>query len=341
MPFDVSKYLDVKERKIQNKINICSIVRWIIFFPIALAISSINYLILYYFFGNSGIAELTSFYIFTLYSIIIAPRYKRIIALIFLIVFILLETVGLIEIAKTEVLQADFWRSICFISILFGTALYTLITKKISGKWLPWVFGFCSGILGVVIIVLHTFLAYKFFKNDLKKFVSEFEYIQNNTEEKIYKPENVILKKRKTKKNFFSFLKYRWLKYKRNQKQKKSGENKKMKMPNFKLSQNVTFIIIALIVGFSYIFVEQNKINYKEKLRQEEKISDKIQQDAYESCMINAEADYISLWNTNCHSKNLKDDCSLPLDLAQNLENSLKNNQKICLDKLKNKAFKE
>lgn len=156
------------------------------------------------------------------------------------------------------------------------------------------------------------------------------------------------------KRTFGRFLKYGWLKFKRkirNTKTISQNENKKQKV-EFVLSKNLIFIVVALIIGFSYIFVEQSKINYKEKIRKEEQayeekirqeneINDKKQQYYYEYCMIKANDNYISLWNTNCKSRKLKKDCTLPLPLADSINKQYEKDQKICMDKLKTKAFNE
>lgn len=155
-------------------------------------------------------------------------------------------------------------------------------------------------------------------------------------------------KVKSTKMNFLRFLKYKYLKYKKYQRKQRKIKNEKQERKEvtkhrgrFVLSKDLTFIIIALIVALSYVFVEQNKINYKEKIRQEEELSEKIQQEAYESCMKEVESDYLYNWNKACKRLNKKTDCSLPAYNADSIEKWRKEAKTTCLDKLKNKAFKE
>ncbi len=136
---------------------------------------------------------------------------------------------------------------------------------------------------------------------------------------------------RTNKKTFKRFLKYKWLKLKRKIRHKKDVD----------LSKNLTFIFIVLIVAFSYIFVEQGKINYKEKIRQEEELRNKIQQEAYEDCMKDARTNYSYNWDRACKSLKRKNDCLLPAYRADSIEKWRNEEETNCLNKLKNKAFKE
>lgn len=116
---------------------------------------------------------------------------------------------------------------------------------------------------------------------------------------------------------------------------------KPIKLPKIQITKEICFIIIALIIAGSYILVENQKLNYKEKIRIEKETSEKIQQDAYESCMKEVEADYSYNWDKACKRLNKKNDCSLPAYNADTIEKWRKEAKTTCLDKLKNKAFKE
>ena len=105
------------------------------------------------------------------------------------------------------------------------------------------------------------------------------------------------------------------------------------------LSKNMTMIIIALIIAFAYIQVEQNKINYKEKIRQEEQQVVNEQREELEACIDRVEESYYDTWESNCKAKGLKNNCSLPLSLANSLEKDRENAKKTCMDRFKNKAF--
>jgi hypothetical protein len=48
-------------------------------------------------------------------------------------------------------------------------------------------------------------------------------------------------------------------------------------------------------------------------------------------CMDQAFEDYQASWASNCKAKGLKDTCSLPIALANNLDESLKDNKALCL----------
>lgn len=106
-------------------------------------------------------------------------------------------------------------------------------------------------------------------------------------------------------------------------------------------TKNGTFIIIALIIAISYIVVEQIKINYKEKVRQETLAQEEKQKIALESCLEDAANAYLSTWNINCKSLGKKDDCGLDLNLAKDLEKSKEQAEKLCMEQYKNKSFRE
>ena len=102
-------------------------------------------------------------------------------------------------------------------------------------------------------------------------------------------------------------------------------------------------IKISIIVGvmltslsITYYFViflssqEKIKIEKAEKKEFEQKIKEDQRQIDLDRCLLNAEIVYYELWNKNCKSRKLKDDCSLPLSLAESVNKTLKENKEDC-----------
>ncbi len=110
---------------------------------------------------------------------------------------------------------------------------------------------------------------------------------------------------------------------------------------DFFKTRNGALIIIALIVAISYITVECIKINYKEKIRQENLLQEEQQKTALEACLENAEDTYLATWNSNCKSLGKKEDCGLDIELAKAIEKEKDQAEKLCMEQFKNKAFRE
>ena len=105
--------------------------------------------------------------------------------------------------------------------------------------------------------------------------------------------------------------------------------------------QQLTYIIIAIILVIGYVSVEIYKISYKEKIRQENIQNDDKQKYMYNLCLENAEEVYLDDWKGECKSRKLKEDCSLPIDVAKNLDKRKQDAKKECHEIYKNKAFEE
>jgi len=105
------------------------------------------------------------------------------------------------------------------------------------------------------------------------------------------------------------------------------------------LKKEYVYIIIVGILAFAYLGGEWLKINHKDRIRKENIEYKEKQRQACEECIKQAEEDYYNVWNHTCKSRGLKEDCSLPLNVANSIEKDLQNNKKICIEKFKNNAF--
>lgn len=104
-------------------------------------------------------------------------------------------------------------------------------------------------------------------------------------------------------------------------------------------NKSIVIIIIAMIIASAYTLVEIQKINYKEKIRQEEIKFKESQQIALDRCLADAEQSYFDNWDSQCKSLNKKADCSLPTHRANQVEKWRTDAQKQCMDKFKNNGF--
>ena len=107
----------------------------------------------------------------------------------------------------------------------------------------------------------------------------------------------------------------------------------KIKSPRFKITKEISLIIIALIFAGAYIIVENQKIDYKEKVRIEKEKEANTNEQLREACFNEAEANHILLWDKTCKSKGMKSDCSLQLDIAESIEKDYRVSRDECFKK--------
>lgn len=76
----------------------------------------------------------------------------------------------------------------------------------------------------------------------------------------------------------------------------------------------------------------ENKATLEKTDKEQKKL--KSERD-YLRCKLAARADYDANWNSNCKKRSLKTDCTLPLQLAENVNNSLKTAEEVCFKEYK------
>ena len=108
-----------------------------------------------------------------------------------------------------------------------------------------------------------------------------------------------------------------------------------------KLNFNVTIIIVALIIAFAYIYTENGKIAYQEKIRAEKETQQRHQQNALANCLDQASRNYDYNWNNACKDLKKKEDCSLPSYRAQSIEKWRTDERNECMNKFKSGAFND
>ena len=107
----------------------------------------------------------------------------------------------------------------------------------------------------------------------------------------------------------------------------------KIKLPRFKITKEISLIIIALIFAGAYITVENQKLDYKEKIRQE-KIKEAEENEILRNvCLDSASDDYDRWWNSSCKARGLKKDCSLPSHQSDSYNKAYKNLKDECFKK--------
>lgn len=107
----------------------------------------------------------------------------------------------------------------------------------------------------------------------------------------------------------------------------------KIKLPQFKITKEICLIIIALIFAGTYITVENQKLDYKEKIRQEKIKEAEENETLRNACLNSASDDYDWWWNKECKRRGLKNDCSLPTYIADDFSKSYKNLKDECFKK--------
>ena len=96
----------------------------------------------------------------------------------------------------------------------------------------------------------------------------------------------------------------------------------------------VAFLIIALSIGYYFvIYIPQKDKNALEqkKLEQSTKNSE-VQQNkiSLANCLSNAEVSYTAYWNSECKTRGLKDNCSLPIVNLNIIQKNLTDNKNDC-----------
>ena len=100
-----------------------------------------------------------------------------------------------------------------------------------------------------------------------------------------------------------------------------------------KITKEISLIIIALIFATAYIFIERQKLDYKEKIRQEKIREAEEKESLRNACLNNANDDYSWLWNNACKKRGLNNDCDLPSYIADDFNKSYKNLKDECFKK--------
>lgn len=327
------------------KSNIINIIRWILLVPAILTVLIICYTVVEATGLKTSLGDILIIYFTLIFSILLAPSKKLLIATIITTIYLLLSIIGIIS-SNTQINTG-----VIYELLLLITLIISFKTKKYS-RWLTFFFGFCSGILGITIIGIITYLLYKIFPNEFKDF-KDFEYI-----EKVQKVEEkgttkVIKKKKRT---CLDVIKLRYKLHQRrirqhqnlksvnksiNKEEKKVELATKIKGINImpKLNNNITLILVVLICAFAYIYVENGKISYKEKIRIQQELEENNQKIKLDSCLNDARNDYEYNWNKICKNQGKKNDCLLPSYNANQVEKWRTEAKKQCMDKFKNNAF--
>lgn len=132
---------------------------------------------------------------------------------------------------------------------------------------------------------------------------------------------------------------------------KEEGTTNKEESRKQKNGINKTAILVALILGLSVIGYGYMNISYKNKIfeaEQAEKARERLAEEAEktkqekeeelnrlmrEACFTTAEATYKENWKSNCEARGLKEDCLLPPNLADRLDDSRDGSREECFKK--------
>jgi hypothetical protein len=91
----------------------------------------------------------------------------------------------------------------------------------------------------------------------------------------------------------------------------------------------ISVILGTSILGYGYMDYKYKKEALEQKVRSEEQAKEEEKQEAFDknqkylTCKMWANEDYHSNWVKECKSRGLKEDCSLPLENADRLNDSL------------------
>lgn len=114
----------------------------------------------------------------------------------------------------------------------------------------------------------------------------------------------------------------------KNKLQTRTKENKPLTIP-----KEFTYIVIALILAGTYILVENQKINYKEKLRLEQEQEKVANENSRGACLVDALNNYSAFWDQTCKGAGKKPSCSLYNTQSSRVDKSYKEEKDECYKK--------
>jgi hypothetical protein len=96
----------------------------------------------------------------------------------------------------------------------------------------------------------------------------------------------------------------------------------------------IFFVVVLVVISTATVSIvdrqiEANKIKQDRIDKELREIGAKA---AYEQCLLDASSDYVTNWDGQCEGRGEEKDCLLPTSLAESVNETLKTEQKACLD---------
>lgn len=106
---------------------------------------------------------------------------------------------------------------------------------------------------------------------------------------------------------------------------------------NIKDNLSVVIILAAIIIGGSYIFVQEKKQNYIEHQQENETLQkqaeEKNRQLLFDQCLNNAYETYSLNWEGSCQSLNRGEGCQLPTAISSRWDKAYTEDKNYCLQR--------
>lgn len=93
---------------------------------------------------------------------------------------------------------------------------------------------------------------------------------------------------------------------------------------------NLTYVVVALILGLAVLGFGWMNIQYKEKSAQKQTEQMEIRQVQVNYCLTSVEKLYHSHWTTSCRNEGLSEGCTLPISVAEAIEEARRDNREDC-----------
>lgn len=90
-------------------------------------------------------------------------------------------------------------------------------------------------------------------------------------------------------------------------------------------------IIISVILAGSYLYVEDQKLQFqKDKATEKQELIENNKEER-ESCLATADENYFSTWESECKRLYHKKECALPIYLSDRIEKAQKQEKSDCI----------
>lgn len=103
-------------------------------------------------------------------------------------------------------------------------------------------------------------------------------------------------------------------------------------MKNFKPNWLVGLaaLIIAISVAYYFVWYLPNNAKNKDEIETIKRTKSYYNQAQLDTCLKDIDKQALDFWNKNCKERNLKNDCSLPTEIADRIDQFRKDEREVC-----------
>jgi hypothetical protein len=105
---------------------------------------------------------------------------------------------------------------------------------------------------------------------------------------------------------------------------------------NAGISKAISFSVVLIGIAVFYYYVvflpnqEQTKLDFQKQQEQTAEYNARVNNTLLQACLDKAEKNYNAEWEIGCNTEKLKNDCNLPLYLADNIKKDRNDAKDFC-----------